>query len=160
MVQEALAEVEFPYAQVQVLEGYLFKKLRNIKYQKDVFNPLGSLINAENYQPSINQVSKQLGLSTRHLNRLVSHQIGFSTSDFIRIYRFNKILKHFHSSLPIFLTEVAHHFGYYDQSHFIRDFKRMTGFTPREYLKLIGKDPFVLYNSEDDYEIGGVILKS
>lgn len=34
------------------------------------------------------------------------------------------------------LTEVAHHCGFFDQSHFIRVFKEVTGFLPKEYKKI------------------------
>jgi len=36
-----------------------------------------------------------------------------------------------HQSLD--LTSVAYYCGYYDQAHFIKDFKRMTGQTPSIY---------------------------
>jgi AraC-like DNA-binding protein len=36
---------------------------------------------------------------------------------------------------PVNLTTVAYHFGYFDQAHFIKDFKRYTGMTPGQYLR-------------------------
>jgi AraC-like DNA-binding protein len=35
----------------------------------------------------------------------------------------------------ISLTELAYRSGYFDQAHFIKDFKRYTGMTPKQYLK-------------------------
>jgi len=33
------------------------------------------------------------------------------------------------------LTKIAYESDYYDQAHFIKDFKKFTGTTPKEFLK-------------------------
>jgi len=61
------------------------------------------------------------GYSRRQIQRLIRERTGYSPHDFIRIIRFQKALAQMKAD------------DYADQSHFIRDFKRVTGITPGEF---------------------------
>lgn len=61
------------------------------------------------------------GYSRRQIQRLIRERTGYSPHDFIRIIRFQKALTQMKAD------------DYADQSHFIRDFKRVTGITPGEF---------------------------
>lgn len=52
-----------------------------------------------------------------------------------RILRFNDVLQRVQARERMSWTSVAHHCGYSDQFHFIRDFKHFSGFNPKEYLR-------------------------
>lgn len=76
---------------------------------------------------------KQLPLSERQIERNFKRYIGISISRFLKISRFEKAkqLIALHPSRR--LTDVAHLAGYYDQSHFITDFRQFTGVNPKNY---------------------------
>lgn len=60
---------------------------------------------------------------------------GLKPEEFLKIRRFNRAVKVMYSGQCRTMTEVAYETGYYDQSHFIRDFKRFSGQTPLQFLK-------------------------
>jgi AraC-like DNA-binding protein len=72
-------------------------------------------------------------LSQRQFERNFKMVSGFSPKMFSRIIRFENSIDLF-LMRNISLTEVAYKFGYYDQSHFIRDFKEFSGQHPKAYF--------------------------
>jgi AraC-like DNA-binding protein len=58
--------------------------------------------------------------------------VGTSPKQFASIVRLRNLIDHYSDDHTF--TEVAHHAGYYDQAHFIKDFQSFTGKTPKEYF--------------------------
>lgn len=80
----------------------------------------------------IDSLSKKCGMSKRHLERLFKLKIGLSPKLLARIIRFSYIFKNVEKSGPSWI-DLAFKSGYFDQSHFIRDFKEFTGEEPGKY---------------------------
>jgi AraC-like DNA-binding protein len=74
-------------------------------------------------------LSKSFGLSERYIEKLFVGMVGITPSAFFSVYRFNKSLE-FVLSSNLKLTSIAYDCGYYDQAHFIKEFKKFTGITP------------------------------
>jgi len=74
-------------------------------------------------------LSKSYGLSERYIQQLFLDMVGISPSAFFSVYRFNKSLRLVLSSTQQ-LTAIAYDCGYFDQAHFIREFRKFTGITP------------------------------
>jgi len=72
--------------------------------------------------------------SYRHLNRIFSRQVGMSIKSFAKLVRVNRAVRKLSCSAGQ-ITEIAHDCGYYDQSHFIKDFKSICNTSPAEYIK-------------------------
>jgi AraC-like DNA-binding protein len=85
----------------------------------------------------VDEIAQTIGLSPRQLHRLVSNMIGIGIKDYSKIVRFKK-------SLRDIKNNKLDYFHYYDQSHYIREIKQFTGFTP-EKLDLINNDRFIQY---------------
>lgn len=67
--------------------------------------------------------------------------VGLTPKYYQRILRFNDLLKKIQNEDQISWTEIAHDCGYFDQSHFIKEFKHFSGFNPKEYIcKEFNKD--------------------
>lgn len=84
-------------------------------------------------QVSLKEVGNAIGYSERHVQRIFLEQIGCSMKHYQRIQRMNlaiHLLQNAHS-----LIQVAQLCGYYDQSHFIHDFIRVCGCTPKAYVE-------------------------
>jgi AraC-like DNA-binding protein len=60
--------------------------------------------------------------------------VGNTPKQFIKIVRFHEVMTNLTTVKPGKLTQHAHENGYFDQAHFIRDFKAYSGYTPKELL--------------------------
>jgi len=83
---------------------------------------------------SVAGLAAELGLSERQLERRFLERVGLSPKRFARLRRFARAVELAPGAGK--LSEVAQEAGYFDQSHFIRDFRRFTGKTPGEHLTL------------------------
>ncbi|MNY46150.1 HTH-type transcriptional activator Btr [compost metagenome] len=83
---------------------------------------------------TVGKLSTEIGLSQRQLSRRFQENIGLSPKAYLRVSRFVQSLQHLKKYPLISLTEVAYQSGYYDQAHFIRDYKVYTGHSPSEVL--------------------------
>jgi len=85
-------------------------------------------------QLQVKEIARLSCYSERQLNRLFRTQIGLNVKDFARLTRFNYVLKHIQKS-PCFFAALSQQAGYFDQAHFDKDFKAISGVSPQNYLK-------------------------
>jgi AraC-like DNA-binding protein len=83
----------------------------------------------------LSRVLRDLHLSERRLERLFLTHIGITPIFYARICRFQSSLALMRQGRFRSLTDIAHSLDYFDQSHFIRDFKLFSGVSPRIYLR-------------------------
>jgi len=72
-------------------------------------------------------------LGMRQLERLLKQQVGITPSEFRSLMRFRKAREIIDKTGSVGV-ETALEAGYFDQPHLIREFKRFSGLTPKEYL--------------------------
>lgn len=82
----------------------------------------------------VQEIARQAGYSERHLNRLFLTQIGINVKSYLRLMRFNYVLKHIQKS-PCFFATLSQQAGYFDQAHFDKDFKSISGVAPQTYFE-------------------------
>jgi len=118
-----------PFPQFKInLENFLAKKI--IGLSPNTFTLLFNKL--ENNPPSSTKdLYKMLNLSPRQCQRLFRKHYGITPKMVLNIIRFQKCLKSLTSSNPN-ITETT---GYYDQSHFINNFKRNLGITPSQLIQ-------------------------
>lgn len=84
---------------------------------------------------SLSQLVTYTGYTERHIERKFTESIGLNPKKFaniIKLHHFLKLLKNKTGNTA--LTSISYEAGFSDQSHLIREFKKHTGLTPREYL--------------------------
>jgi transcriptional regulator GlxA family with amidase domain len=72
----------------------------------------------------------------RTLERHFLEQVGLHPKTFSRLVRFIAVIQFIESNLNVKWRQLADIFGYYDQSHFIHEFKSLTGRLPNDYFSL------------------------
>lgn len=82
---------------------------------------------------NLSHLATSLKVSERYLQRAFVSRIGVSQKQFIRIMRFQQVLQSISQGDLANLTAVAYTNDFYDQSHFIREFKSFTGFVPSAF---------------------------
>lgn len=86
---------------------------------------------------SIAVTTERVGLSSRRFIELFRRQVGLTPKVFCRVRRFQQVLERVHREEvhrgDMEWAQVALACGYYDQSHFIHDFRSFSGLTPCEY---------------------------
>ncbi|RSC93482.1 helix-turn-helix domain-containing protein [Tenacibaculum singaporense] len=110
-----------------------FERPEVVKATKIIFDTNGQI--------NIKQLSEKLCLSQRQFERKFKEHVGFSPKSFSRIVRFNALLGKYKKE-NMSLTEIAYDFGYYDQAHFIQDFKQFSGYNPKTYFSGMAKEVF------------------
>jgi AraC-like DNA-binding protein len=83
-------------------------------------------------------LAERLGFSSRRLGDLFREQTGLAPKAFQRVRRFQHVLKALRTK-PLAQENwatLAAGCGYFDQAHFIHDFKSFSGMTPGEYLRV------------------------
>ena len=115
---------------ISMLENILLKSL-NQDYLTTKTKEILYLIQQTD-ELKVGPLAKQLSMNESTLYRLFMNQIGQSPKSFLKTVRFRKALDsilHFEKEK---LTHIAYQNNYTDQSHFIRDFKEITGQSPNQ----------------------------
>jgi AraC-like DNA-binding protein len=84
--------------------------------------------------PAVAVVTDRIGLSSRRFIQVFSQQVGLAPKLFCRVQRFQQVLRIVHSGVEADWAEIAVSCGYFDQAHFIHDFKEFSGINPTAYL--------------------------
>ncbi len=83
----------------------------------------------------VEEVSARFGIRPRTLQRLFQRYVGVSPKWVLRRYRLHEAAARLAEGTDTSWAEVAADLGYFDQSHFIRDFTREIGMTPVAYAE-------------------------
>ncbi|WP_166242006.1 helix-turn-helix domain-containing protein [Paenibacillus turpanensis] len=84
---------------------------------------------------SVDHLAEETGYSPRHFRKLFEQVVGISPKLFCRIIRFQQAL-HVLMNQPATLLEIVSEFGYYDQSHFVKEMKQFSLLTPLQIKNL------------------------
>jgi AraC-like DNA-binding protein len=81
----------------------------------------------------------QIGYSQKHFIDLFKGQVGLAPKQYLRLIRFQRAIQELEQMGSSFdWSRLALQSGFFDQAHFIHDFRCFSGFTPGEYEKRKG----------------------
>lgn len=87
-------------------------------------------ISAANGNVDLNRIATQANLSARHFRRRCLEETGLTPKLLCRILRFRYASRLAHTMRPRNWAAIALEANYFDQAHFIRDFRHLTGHSP------------------------------
>jgi AraC-like DNA-binding protein len=118
-----------------LLDHFLIQKVNRNKTQQSP--AIAHAIQSIKHHPEIklSNLAETLGFTQRHFNRMFKDQTGINPKMLSQLFRFEKAFSLLFKRSDHEMTQLALEIGYYDQAHFIKDFKKFSGMTPKEYKK-------------------------
>lgn len=136
-IRERLYSAPTIQARFALLEQLLLSRLGEVPHRLNAVQFAVDEIARNHGTLSIQTLSNQMSISNKHLITQFKQLVGATPKELARLYRFQHILFSINPAQFIDWTEVAHQSGYYDQSHFNKDFEVFAGHSPTDYLKLL-----------------------
>jgi AraC-like DNA-binding protein len=82
----------------------------------------------------VGSVTEDIGLSPKRFIQVFQDEVGLKPKLFCRVRRFQQVLHAISLGQEIDWADVAIDCGYFDQAHFIHDFRAFSGLNPSEYV--------------------------
>ena len=118
---------------ISLVEIFLLHSLSRLETIDHIVRSTVETILSGNGRLSINELSSQIHINRRQLERKFYLAIGLSPKQLSKTIRLQAALKMLLTKESDNLTTLAHENNYYDQAHFIKDFKELVGMTPKEF---------------------------
>ena len=113
------------------LLGLDLKPNNDIKLVREICN---TIYNAKG-MITVKELCNVFKMDRHSLNKTFHQQVKYTIKKFIILVRILNVVK-FKSKEPSYsFTELAYEFGYFDQAHFIYDFKKISGVTPKQLFR-------------------------
>ena len=126
-----ILECESSITGIDILEKWLMTRIKQTLNLKRLHHSINQLL--YNSTIPINTLADSSCLGKKQYQRIFKEFVGMNPKEYVRIVRFQKALWMMQCGERNF-AGIAAGCGYADQSHFIRDFKTMTGYTPKNML--------------------------
>lgn len=116
----------------QKIENYFFAKMKPQNVQDSVIS-----YSREHIHQPLSHLVHKTGYSQKHLIALFKKYIGVTPKYFQRICRFKKVLVQIHTQKnKMDWSEIVYDHNYFDQAHFIKEFRHFSGISPKKYLDM------------------------
>lgn len=119
---------------VALLDDFFINMFADKLTRYDKFDFLIDKIFEKKANITINEINNICPVSKRTLQRYFNDRIGFSLKTYLRVLRNLFFFKIINQNPNKNIQEIIFEAGYYDYSHFIKDFKLMTGTSPQKYF--------------------------
>src|SRR5262245_39300869 len=146
-LQSSVTQGQYEQA-VTDLEEFLIQQALLRTYDLKLIQTAAKLLHHTKGQYRVSELADYCQISVRQLERGFQRVIGTSPKNFARTLRFQEAERRLMFDPDTDLTDLSYECGYFDQAHFIKDFKAFTGKTPTEYAEQMRKLQDVLKSNE------------
>lgn len=133
-LEQKIIEARSSRERIEIIENFLLEKLNEKTTIDNIVKTTIDALLASNGSASINEILKEDLSKRRQLERNFKKQIGVSPKQLGRLIRLQTALKLLLNQKAEDLTDIAYKSEYFDQAHFIKDFKEFTGVKPKDFL--------------------------
>ena len=134
-LREQLLEARTVFARFHVLESFLLDQVRRrpdrhpaVRYALSAFQNRATAL-------SVAAVTERTGLSARRFIEVFRHEVGLTPKVYCRISRFRAAVSAVASTPTVDWAATASVCGYFDQAHFIHEFREFAGMSPSAYIR-------------------------
>lgn len=133
-LREHLLEQPTPELKISALEKWLSCQMRREPEPHPVVGFALGQIHTRPQLATIAEIQSKTGFSNKHFIHLFEKHVGASPKAYARIVKFQHVLAEIEKARQISWTDIAYGYGYYDQAHFIKEFRGFSGLNPTAYL--------------------------
>jgi len=132
-LEQKIVQASNTEERIQIIETFLLEQLNQTRTIENLVKTTVDSLLATKGSSSINHLLKDNLSKRRQLERNFKKQIGISPKQLGKVLRLHTALKMLLNDTES-LTSIAYESDYFDQAHFIKDFKEFIGTTPKEFL--------------------------
>ncbi|MBL6938642.1 MAG: AraC family transcriptional regulator [Alphaproteobacteria bacterium] len=134
-LHQRLVQAQTPEDKFDILlSAFVARAPRDLELHPAVATALACFHRAP-HRAGVAATARHADVSQKKLIRLFSEQVGLTPKLYLRIARFRRMMEDLHLRPAIDWGDVVEQNGFYDQSHFIRDFRAFAGVSPTAWLK-------------------------
>jgi AraC-like DNA-binding protein len=137
-LRERLLAAKSAWEIFPLVEGFLLQQAGDSIEEDVAARCIAYAVSSIIQKPSLHclrQLSDEIGFSQKHFIDLFKQRVGVSPKQYLKIMRFQRVIHAIENNKSVHWSQIALESGYYDQAHFIHDFKQFSEFTPNEYIK-------------------------
>lgn len=133
-LREYLIELPTPEAKFAALETWLLGRMHREAEPHPVVGYALDRICREPHLLTVADIQRKTGFSNKHFIHLFEKYVGVAPKTYLRILKFQRVLAEIEQARKICWSDIAYGCGYYDQAHFIKEFRHFSGLNPTAYL--------------------------
>jgi AraC-like DNA-binding protein len=133
-LRERILAATMPREKLRILEMVLLERAAGMYDGQPVIDYAVENFLARPATTRIAEVAAKTGFSARRFAELFKQQVGMTPKLFCRVRRFQEVLGKISIGKQVRWSDIALDCGYYDQAHFIHDFRSFSGINPAKYL--------------------------
>ncbi len=122
---------------IEIIESWLEQFRANPDPNITLINHIVNRMKEDRSIKSADQIAKLFSINLRSLQRLFHKYVGIGPKWIIQRFRIQEVAMHLERESTIPYAHFALELGYFDQAHFIKDFKKTIGLTPEDYLRTL-----------------------
>jgi methylphosphotriester-DNA--protein-cysteine methyltransferase len=131
LLEDELCEAKTGMEKINVIEKFLIARMKATEPDKLILAAL-ALIHKSKGNIRITDLMKELHVSQSPLEKRFRQAVGASPKKFATIVRLKNVVQKYTPSTS--LTDLGYESGFYDQAHFIKEFKNFTGVAPGKFF--------------------------
>ena len=133
-LRDRVLSAPLPLAKLRAVEAALLQRAAGLWDEQPVVKYAVSNILKAPQAARIAEVVHATGFTSRRFIALFKRQVGMAPKLFCRVRRFQRVLQEITRGKPVSWADIALDCGYFDQAHFIHDFREFSGVNPSKYL--------------------------
>ena len=134
-LHDRLASADAPHEMLMVLEEELVRRMRAID-GLDIVRHVSTAIAETGGAVPISDLGVTARASSTYVAKRFREIVGVTPKRLARNYRFTFTVLAIDVAAPIDWSDVAARAGYFDQAHFVHEFREFTGLTPTRYVEV------------------------